>query len=118
MQESSSLELEPSPLRDAMKKVLTAILPCTILPALDQQISRAAELGIFENQHCLLRRQDNFPRSMPVFENFSSLPGFLSMCTGQSFFQALCTIIVESFLLGTVQHMLSQRYVFTFDIEK
>ena len=96
-----------------MQKVLTAILPCGILPALDQQISRASELGIFEDQSCLrCRLEDDFPESLTVNGNDVQI---LPMCTGQIFFHAFCTRIVESHLLGMVQGMYA-TYVLPFDI--
>jgi len=103
----------PGPLRDAMQKFFTAILPCGFLPALDQQISRASELGIFEDQNCLRCREDDFPES-PLS---SSVNRILPICTGQIFFHALCTRFVESNLLGMVKR-LYRRYVFVFDIGK
>ena len=62
-----------------MQKVLTTILPCGILPAVGQQISRASELGIFENQDCLRCWRDDFPTSLL----FGDFPPILPMCTGQ-----------------------------------
>jgi len=97
-----------------MQKVLTAILPCGILPALDQQISQAGELGIFENQNCLQCREDKYKFPESVLADFIDLPQFLPMYSGQIFFQTLCTKTVESFLLGMIQDAM---YVFVFDIE-
>jgi len=93
-----------------MQKIFTAIYPSGILPALVQQISQAGELGIFENQICLRCRQDDFPRSL--LSDSPEVLQFLPMCTGQISFQALCTRIVESNLLGTVVRHMYRRYAF------
>lgn len=92
-----------------MCKVFTEILPCGVLPALSQHISRASELGIFEKQCCL----GCLPRDVPEtllsnLSHFEELSQILPMFTGQSLFQTLTTGVVESVLLGMA---LSMRYV-------
>jgi len=93
-----------------MYKVFTEILPCGILPALSQRISRASELGIFENQQCLGCLPRDIPEMLLDFIGFEVLSQILPMVTGQSFFQSLTTKIVESVLLGMARG-LSLRYV-------
>jgi hypothetical protein len=94
-----------------MSKVLTQILPCGILPALSQHISRASELGIFENQYCLgclprdvLKRRFNS-------QDFQELSETLAMCMDQNFFQTLSTRMLESVLLGMARQLVAERYV-------
>ena len=103
IQESSSLE--PGDIRDAMHKVFNEILLRGILPAFGQQISRtASKLGIFESQNCLKCLQASL-RAVPEFESLSDdlvLCEILPMCTGQNFFQTLCTRMVEYELLRMV----------------
>jgi hypothetical protein len=88
-----------------MRKVFTEILPRGILPALSQPISRASELGIFENQGCLGCLRYDVPKlDLNYFVLLSqTLPMFTHLSTG----------MVESVLLGRVQE-LSRRYVFVF----
>ena len=106
IQESSSLE--PGDIRDAMCKVFTEILPCGILPALSQHISRASGLGIFENQYCLGCLPWNVPKTLLSYlSHFEELSQILPMLTGQSLFQTFTTRVVESVLLGMA---LSMRY--------
>jgi len=93
-----------------MQKVFIAILPCGILPALDQRISWVSESGFFENRICFRCQEDDYPESM-----LENIPKFLPMCTHQSFFQALCTRFVESYLVDIV-HTMYARYVFVFDV--
>ena len=72
-----------------MCKVFTRILPCGILPALSRHISRASELGIFENQYCLncLPGPRDAPETMLGVNGFETLSQILPIVTGQSFFQ-------------------------------
>jgi len=102
--------LEPGDIRDAMCKVFTQILPCGILPALSQHISRASELGIFENQYCLGCLPRDIPEALLAINGFGRLSQILPMLTGQIFFQTLTTSMVESMLLGMAQN-LSMMYV-------
>ena len=90
--------------------VFTQILPCGILPALSQHISRASELGIFENQHCLGCLPRDVPETLLDVNGFEVLSQILPMLTGQNFFQALSTRMVESVLLGMARDS-SMRYV-------
>jgi len=92
-----------------MRKVFTKILPCGILPALSQHISRACGLGIFENQYCLRCLRQHVPEQMLDLDGFEVLSRILPMFTGQTFFQTLSTRMVESMLLGMV-HDLIMRY--------
>ena len=95
-----------------MCKLFTRILHYGILPALSQHISRASELGLFENRYCL----GCLPQDVPNHEilsdinSFEELSEILGMCTGQNFFQTLSTRMVESRLLGMAQG-LSMQYV-------
>jgi hypothetical protein len=110
--------LEPGDIRDAMYKVFREILSQGILPALGQHILHASKLGIFESQKCLGCLQD-VPEMLLNMHDFDALSQILSMCTGQHFFQALCTRIVESTLLGKVHALLTRlQYVFSFDLWK
>jgi hypothetical protein len=93
-----------------MCKVLTEILPCGILPALDQYISRASELGIFENQYCLGCLPQDVPETLLDNGGFEVVSEILPMLTGQNFCQALSTRVVESRLLEIARE-LSMLYV-------
>jgi len=97
-----------------MRKLFAQILPCGILPALSQHISRASELGIFENQYCprCLPRDISDKKLLDV-HGFEVLSQILPMLTGQNFFQTLSTILVESTLLGIAWDLLSRKYVRT-----
>ena len=73
-----------------MFKVFTRILPCGILPALSQHISRASELGIFENQYCLgCLSRDSIPETLLDLNGFEVLSLIFPMFPGQSFFEVL-----------------------------
>lgn len=86
-----------------MHKVFTVIIYRGILPALSEHIlSASLELGIIENQ--TLRSQSSFLESLTDFDGFEVLSCILPMCTGQDFFQTLCTRVVESALHGMVPH--------------
>ena len=98
-----------------MCKVSTQILPCGILPALSQHMSRASELRIFENQHCLRCLPLNSLEMLLELDDFGLLSRILPMLTGQTFFQTLATRMVESVLLGMTQDL---SYVFVFDFWK
>jgi len=102
-----------------MCKVFTETLSCGFLPALSQHISRASELGIFENQYCFncLPGPRDAPETMLGVNGFEVLSQILPMVTGQSFFQTLTTRVIESMLLGMARH-LSRLYVFVFDFRK
>jgi len=101
-----------------MHNTFTRIFSCGILPALDQQILWARELGIFENQNCLGCHLPDLPENLlDINHDFGVLSEILSMCTGQIFFQALCTKIIESTLLGVLQNLFSW-YVFVFEFGK
>ena len=92
-----------------MCKIFTEILPCGILPALNQHISRASELGIFENQYCLGCLPRDVPETLLSYlSRFEELSQVLPMFTRQSLFQNFTTRVVESVLLGMA---LSMRYV-------
>jgi len=93
-----------------MWKVFTRILPCGILPALSQQISQASELGISGNQYCLRCLPRQVSEALLDVNDFEVLSQILPMLTGQSFFQTLSTIMVESVLLGMARD-LPARYV-------
>jgi hypothetical protein len=96
----------------------TRIISYGILPALNQQISWARELGIFENQDCLGCHLPDLPENLlDVNHDFSVLSEILSMCIGQNFFQALCTRTIESTLLGVLQNLYSW-YVFVLEFWK
>ena len=98
-----------------MHKTFTRILSCSVLPVLDQQILQARELGIFDNQNCLGCHLPNLPENLlDINHDFGILSGILSMCTGQNFFQALCTRTIESTLLGVLQNLYSW-YVLVFE---
>jgi hypothetical protein len=88
-----------------MHKVFTQILPCAILPALSQHISRASEPGIFENQHCLGCLPRDIPAKLLDFNDFELLFQILPMLTDQSFFQTLATRMVELVLLNMAQDL-------------
>ena len=69
----------------------------------NQQISQARELGIFENQNCLMCHLESIPQDLgDIWYDFHmlSLAGILHMCAGQNSFQALCTRTIESTLSG------------------
>ena len=92
--------------------IFTKILLGGILPAVSQHISRASELGIFENHYCL----GCLPRDIPDMfldsnSDFEMLSRILPMLTGQDFFQTLSTRVVEAVLLGMVQDFSRQGYV-------
>ena len=72
-----------------MYKVLTEIISCGILPALSQHILRASELDIIENPN--LMWQPAFFERLMDHDQFELLSWILPMCTGQNFFQTLCT---------------------------
>jgi hypothetical protein len=93
-----------------MCKVFTEILLNGILPALSQHISRASELGLFENQYCLGCLPRDVPKKLLDVNDFGVLSQILPMLTGQSFFQTLTTRMVESVLFGMVRDLL-MRYV-------
>ena len=104
-----------------MCKVFTRILPCGILPALSRHISRASELGIFENQYCLncLPGPRDAPETMLGVNGFETLSQILPIVTGQSFFQNLTTRMVESMLLAMARNLSRlYLYVFVFDFWK
>jgi hypothetical protein len=104
-----------------MYKVFTKILPRGILPALGQQISRASKkLGIFESKNCLRCLQDHdVPERLLDRHGLGVLCRIVRMCTDQNFFQILCTRMVESMLLGLVESIFDERYVFmVFDLWK
>jgi hypothetical protein len=103
IQELSSLE--PGDIRDAMHKLFTKILPCGILPALSQRISRTSELGIFENQYCARCLLQDIPETLLDVNGFEVLSQILPMLTGQNFFQTLTTSMVESTLLGMARDL-------------
>ena len=95
-----------------MCKVFTGILPCGILPALSQHISRASQLGIFENQCCLGCLPRDVPETLLDAHGFEVLSQILPMLTGQNFFQTLTTRMLESMLLGMARDLFMQsRYV-------
>jgi hypothetical protein len=93
-----------------MRKVFTQILPCGILPALSQNISRASELGIIENQYCLGCLPRDVPETLLDLSYVEVLSQILPMLTSQNFFQTLSTRMVECVLLGMARD-LSRRYV-------
>jgi len=93
-----------------MCKVFTRILPCGVLPVLSQHISRASELGIFENQCCLGCLPRDVPETLLDVNGFEVLSHILPMLIGQSFFQTLTTRMVESVLLGMARDS-SMQYV-------
>ena len=100
-----------------MHKVFTNTLPCGIIPALSQQISWVSELGIYDKQDCL-GCLHHILRDLPVWMNpddFNELSGILPSCTGQDFFQTLCTTMIETTLLGMVWFILDEQFVFIFD---
>ena len=103
-----------------MQKIFIAILPHGILPMLDQHISRASELGFFENQNCFRCLQDvpNLKMLVVLNTSFEELLQILPMCTSQNFFQSFCTRVLESVLLGMVWIRMSNRYIFVFDFWK
>jgi len=116
IQESSSLE--PGNIRDAMCKVFIAILPCGILPALSQYISRINNLGIFEDSYCL-RCQQEIPEGLVDYSyDYEALIGILPMCTAENFFQTFCTRVIESSLSWMVRTTAYMEYVFVFDFWK
>jgi hypothetical protein len=100
-----------------MHKIFTEILFCGILPALGQQISRARDLGIFEIQSCLGCHLRDRPGNITETWDFHVLSRILGMCTGQDFFQALCTRTIESALLGRL-YGVRERYVFVLEFWK
>ena len=75
-----------------MHEVFTKILLGGILPAVSQHISRASELGIFENHYCLGCLPQDIP-DMLLDSNFDFevLSRILPMLTSQNFFQTLCS---------------------------
>ena len=95
-----------------MHEVFTKILLGGILPAVSQHISRASELGIFENHYCLGCLPQDIP-DMLLDSNFDFevLSRILPMLTSQNFFQTLCTRVVESVLLGMVWDLSILGYV-------
>jgi hypothetical protein len=98
-----------------MFKVFTGILPCGILPVLNQHISRASELGIFKNQCCLGCLPRDVPETLLDVHGFEVLSQILPKLIGQKFFQTLTTRIVESVLFGMARDLFMQsRYVFHF----
>ena len=104
-----------------MCKLFTQILPCGILPALSQHISRASELGIFENQCCLGCLPQDIPERLLDDHGFEVLSLILPTLIGQSFFQTLITRTIESMLLGLACDLFMQqpRYVcIVFDLWK
>jgi hypothetical protein len=110
--------LEPGPLQNAIHRTFTRILSCGILPALNQQISQARELGIFEHQICFGCHLPDLPENpLDVNHDFGVLSEILGMCTDQNFFQALCTRTIESTLLGVLQNLYSW-YVFVLEFWK
>ena len=91
-----------------MCKVFTEILPCGVLPALSQHISRFSdELGIFENQMCLGCFFESLPAGTEWFKNFELLFQILPILRGQNFFQTLTTRMVESALLRVAWNLSS-----------
>ena len=101
-----------------MHNIFTRILSCGILPALNQQILQTRELGIFENQICLGCHLPDLPENLlDINHDFGVLSEILGMCTGQNFFQNLCTRIIESTLLGVLQNLYTW-YVFVFEFWK
>jgi hypothetical protein len=101
-----------------MYKVFTEILPRGILPALSQQISRASKkLGIFESKSCLRCLQDHDVPEKLDLDDLEVLCRIVRMCTDSNFFQILCTRLVEFMLLGLVEIILDEWYVFmVFDL--
>ena len=115
-----SLPREASDIREAMQKALTEILPHGILLALRQHVLRASELGIFEHQYCFRCQEhvQDFPDALLDPPHYDTLSGILPICTGQNFFQTLCTRLIECTLLGMVWTIVNGKLkcVFVFDI--
>jgi hypothetical protein len=105
-----------------MRKVLAKILPHGILSALSQYVLRASELGFFENRYCFRCQQHG--EDFPEFKTLFNIPCYdilfeiLPTCTGQNFFQTLCTRFIESTLLQIVWTIVGERCVFVFDFWK
>ena len=119
--QESSPPQEASDIREAMQKVLTAILPHGILPALRQRVLRASELGLFENHYCFgcqPQYVQDFLHRLFDTHCFDILSEILPICMGQNFFQNLCTGVIESTLLGMVWVILNWRYAFAYDVWK
>jgi hypothetical protein len=116
IQESSPREA--GDIREAMQKVLAKILPHGILLALGHHVLRAGELGFFENEYCFRCQQhvQNFPETLFDIQCYDILSEILPICTGQSFFETLCTRIVECTLLGMVWAIVDERCVFVFNL--
>ena len=103
-----------------MHKVFMEILLQGILPALDQHILDTSKLGIFESQNCLGCLQE-VPEMLLNMHDFAALSQILPMCTGQNYFQTLCTRVIESTLLTMVHSLMKEhksQYVFVIDLWK
>ena len=106
-----------------MHKVLIEIIPRGIIPALrvgNFWIKKTGILGDNDRSVCLkcsipqifIRQSHWLDRT--TFEMLSEIP---FVCTGQDFFQLLCTTIVEAILFGMVHWTgtVHRGYVFLFD---
>ena len=87
-----------------MEKAFTEIVSRGILLALRQHVFRARELGLLENQYCFGCQQhvQKFPLTLFDIRSYDILSEILPMCTGQKYFQLLCTRVIECTLLGMV----------------
>jgi len=91
-----------------MHKVLIEIIPRGILPVLRVGNFRFKKMGILDDKEGSVCLKCSIPQILigrrhwldtNSFEMLSKIP---SACTGQDFFQLLCTTIVEAILFGMV----------------
>ena len=107
---------EASDIREAMQRVLTEILLHGFLEAIHQLVLHTSELlGFFENRFCFRCQPHlkNFPHTLLEIKILSEI---LPLCTGLSFFQILCTRIIETTLLEVLWDILNHWCVFVFDL--
>jgi len=120
-QESSSL---PSGnIRNAMHEILTEIILRGILPALRVSNFWFKKTGILEDKDGSVCWKCSIPQILIGrhhwlnTDNFEMLPSISFVCTGQDFFQLLCTTIVEAILFGMVYWTtIYQGYVFPYNL--
>jgi hypothetical protein len=106
-----------------MHKVVIEIIPCGILPALRVGNFWFKQTGILDDKDGFLCFKCSIPQisigrrhwlNTKSLEMLSEIP---SVCTGQDFFQLLCTTIVEAILFGMVYWTtVYEGYVFPFDL--
>jgi len=108
-----------------MHKVLIEIIPRGILPALRVGNFWFKKTGILDDRDGSVCLQCSIPQVLIGRDHwldaksFETLSEIACACTGQDFFQLLCTTIVEAILFGMVYWTTVYKgYVFPLDLSK